>query len=108
MSYILDALRRAEAERGRGAVPGLHPPAVPVPGAVPVAGRSVISPVLVAVAVVAVAAHQRHTVDTLLKLLPDATELPESPEPPRPEFPGRAGEFTASLAAFLRARAVAA
>lgn len=56
MSYILDALRRAEAERGRGAVPGIHTPAVPVPGAVPVAGRSAISPVLVAVAVVAVAA----------------------------------------------------
>lgn len=33
MSYILDALRRAEAERGRGAVPGLHTPAVPAPGA---------------------------------------------------------------------------
>ncbi|RMA60338.1 general secretion pathway protein B [Acidovorax sp. 100] len=56
MSYILDALRRAEAERGRGAVPGIHTPAVPVPGAVPVAGRSAISPVLVAVAVVVVAA----------------------------------------------------
>lgn len=56
MSYILDALRRAEAERGRGAVPGIHTPAVPVPGAVPVAGRSAISPVLLAVAVVAVAA----------------------------------------------------
>lgn len=39
MSYILDALRRAEAERGRGAVPGLHTPAVPVPGAAPVAER---------------------------------------------------------------------
>ena len=56
MSYILDALRRAEAERGRGAVPGIHTPAVPVPGAMPGAGRSAISPVLVAVAVVAVAA----------------------------------------------------
>ena len=56
MSYILDALRRAEAERGRGAVPGIHTPAVPVPGAVPVAGPSAISPVLVAVAVAAVAA----------------------------------------------------
>ena len=56
MSYILDALRRAEAERGRGAVPDIHTPAVPVPGAMPVAGRSAISPVLVAVAVVAVAA----------------------------------------------------
>ena len=29
MSYILDALRRADAERERGAVPGLH--AQPVP-----------------------------------------------------------------------------
>ncbi len=31
MSYILDALRRAQAERGRGAVPGLHTPAVTSP-----------------------------------------------------------------------------
>jgi general secretion pathway protein B len=30
MSYILDALRRAESERGRGEVPGLHAQAVPV------------------------------------------------------------------------------
>ena len=30
MSYILDALRRAQAERGRGTVPGLHTPAVSV------------------------------------------------------------------------------
>lgn len=29
MSYILDALRRADAERGRGAVPGLHTQATP-------------------------------------------------------------------------------
>ena len=28
MSYILDALRRADAERQRGAVPGLHAPTV--------------------------------------------------------------------------------
>lgn len=31
MSYILDALRRAEAERERGNVPGLHTQARPVP-----------------------------------------------------------------------------
>ena len=30
MSYILDALRRAQADRGRGSVPGLHTPATPV------------------------------------------------------------------------------
>ncbi|TXC66884.1 hypothetical protein FSC37_17095 [Piscinibacter aquaticus] len=32
MSYILDALRRADAERERGAVPGLHTQAMPEPG----------------------------------------------------------------------------
>ncbi|MFO1267813.1 MAG: hypothetical protein U1F67_14180 [Rubrivivax sp.] len=30
MSYILDALRRAESERERGQVPGLHAQPVPV------------------------------------------------------------------------------
>ena len=30
MSYILDALKRAEAERSRGAVPNIHAPSVPV------------------------------------------------------------------------------
>ena len=32
MSYILDALRRAQAERGRGSVPGLHTPTTPAAG----------------------------------------------------------------------------
>lgn len=32
MSYILDALRRADAERSRGAVPGLHAQAAPPDG----------------------------------------------------------------------------
>lgn len=56
MSYILDALRRAEAERGRGGVPGLHSQAVPVPGAAPVPERTTASPWLMASAGVAVAA----------------------------------------------------
>ena len=43
MSYILDALRRAEAERGRGGVPGLHSQAVLVPGVAPVAERPTAS-----------------------------------------------------------------
>jgi len=38
MSYILDALRRAESERGRGAVPGLHTQA-PAAGRAAAAGR---------------------------------------------------------------------
>ena len=33
MSYILDALRRADAERQQGGVPGLHTPASPQPAA---------------------------------------------------------------------------
>ena len=33
MSYILDALRRADSERERGAIPGLHTQAVPVAAA---------------------------------------------------------------------------
>ncbi|NHK97038.1 general secretion pathway protein GspB [Rubrivivax benzoatilyticus] len=40
MSYILDALRRADAERERGAVPGLHSqPATPPAAAAPPAPR---------------------------------------------------------------------
>lgn len=41
MSYILDALRRAEAERERGHVPGLHSLGLPAGGVppLPVAGR---------------------------------------------------------------------
>ena len=35
MSYILDALRRADAERQQGGVPGLHTPARPQPAAPP-------------------------------------------------------------------------
>jgi len=56
MSYILDALRRAEAERGRGGVPGLHTQAVPVPGAAPVAERPAAPAWRLATAGVAVAA----------------------------------------------------
>lgn len=55
MSYILDALRRADAERERGAVPGLHSqPATPAPAAPsPVPRRG---PWIVAAAVLAVVA----------------------------------------------------
>ena len=40
MSYILDALRRADAERGRGAVPGLHTQAAPTSGASSMPGQA--------------------------------------------------------------------
>ena len=38
MSYILDALKRAEAERERGAVPGLHSQPVAHSAALPAGG----------------------------------------------------------------------
>ncbi len=57
MSYILDALRRAEAERGRGAVPGIHTQAMPATSASPGADRAGSANLLViGSAVVAVAA----------------------------------------------------
>lgn len=57
MSYILDALRRAEAERGRGAVPGIHTQAMPATSPSPGADRAGSANLLViGLAVVAVAA----------------------------------------------------
>lgn len=55
MSYILDALRRAEAERGRGAVPGIHTQAMPAAG-VPAERTGSANLLLIGTAVVAVAA----------------------------------------------------
>ena len=54
MSLILDALRRADAERERGAVPGLHTPQ-PMPPVAP-GPVSVRTPVIVAALVVCAAA----------------------------------------------------
>ncbi|HEV7914391.1 MAG TPA: general secretion pathway protein GspB [Albitalea sp.] len=45
MSYILDALRRADAERERGTVPGLHAQTVPA-GSSPEAARPGINPLV--------------------------------------------------------------
>ena len=55
MSYILDALRRAQAERGRGSVPGLHTPAAPVAG-LPVAASPARGPVWALAALASAAA----------------------------------------------------
>ncbi len=41
MSYILDALRKADAERERGAVPGLHTQPVPAASAADMSRRGV-------------------------------------------------------------------
>lgn len=56
MSYILDALRRADAERGRGGVPGLHTQATPVPGSLPAERPSASASLVVVVAAVLVVA----------------------------------------------------
>lgn len=61
MSYVLEALRRAEAERQRGHVPGLHAQTLPAPDAVaadegPGVGRSWLPATVAAVAVLVVAA----------------------------------------------------
>ncbi|KAF1045015.1 general secretion pathway protein GspB [Xylophilus sp.] len=42
MSYILDALRRAEAERSRGALPGVHTPVPPAAAVLPAQGRPTV------------------------------------------------------------------
>lgn len=52
MSYILDALRRADSERGRGAVPGIHSPPPPPTDDDPKPRQSGQSHVLVGVIVV--------------------------------------------------------
>ena len=74
MSYILDALRRAESERERGSVPGLHSQTVPQASSEPAPSRA-ISPwaaagVGGAVALVGVAGW------FMLRPLNDATRTP--------------------------------
>lgn len=71
MSYILDALRKAEAERERGAVPGLHAPLPPLGAHAPAPGPwlgavqrwwrlgAVLALVVAVVAVVGLAWHGR-------------------------------------------------
>ena len=54
MSYILDALKRAESERERGVVPGLHSQSVPLSR--PVAGSRVVAkPLMLTVAALGLA-----------------------------------------------------
>ncbi len=56
MSYILDALRRAQAERSRGSVPDLHTPATPVAASPAVPGPALAGAPWLLVAVLAAAA----------------------------------------------------
>jgi general secretion pathway protein B len=92
MSYILDALRRADAERSRGAVPGLHAQAAPSDGEpaarnfgplIWVAGAAGV--LLVAVAVVLVFAPWRGAPG-------DARSAAALPLAPAPELAPTAGD----------------
>jgi len=99
MSYILDALRRADAERTRGAVPGLHAQAVPADGE-PAArnfspliwGAGAAGALLVAVVVIVVFGPWRAQPDARVAAAPiaPAPELAPSPRDaaPAPIAPG--------------------
>lgn len=87
MSYILDALKRADAERGRGAVPGLH--ARQLPGAASAAPSNTPSRVWVvmatAIAITALAASlwiwRTQTHEASLALPVAAVPVPQSVAP---------------------------
>ena len=93
MSYILDALRRADAERTRGAVPGLHAQNVPADGE-PAArnfspliwGVGAAGALLVAVLVVIVFGPWRTQTDARVATGPLAP-APELAPPPREAAP---------------------
>ena len=84
MSYILDALRRADSERDRGSVPGLHTQAVPVgSGDAEAPSRSSIRAWLIAGAFVALLALVAWL--GWGRAVPQvATTLPPNPPPPVP------------------------
>jgi general secretion pathway protein B len=85
MSYILDALRRADSERERGAVPGLHAQPVPFP-----ADRATRRPALKPWVWVVAGVSAGLLVPLAWKLTrgePDAAVVASAPLPPRPSAP---------------------
>ncbi|MGC4076796.1 MAG: general secretion pathway protein GspB [Rubrivivax sp.] len=97
MSYILDALRRADAERERGAVPGLHSqPAAPAPAAPsPVPQRGPWIVVAAALAVVALGgavwwSAQRPAAPAVVVAQAPAPAAPATPRVDRPPPPAAA------------------
>ena len=102
MSYILDALRRAQAERGRGSVPDLHTPATPVTG-LPVARAGaapgmawLLAGLLMAAGLAGaawwlwrtpaapVAAPKAESAAPVTASVAEATQAPAAPPPPAP------------------------
>ena len=98
MSYILDALKRADAERERGQVPGLHSqvgpsrtPATPLAGALASARGPVKRIAWTAALLLAAAAAAywwfRPAVDAPVQTLPPAQPGMASPQHPAPAAP---------------------
>ena len=98
MSYILDALRRADAERERGAVPGLH--AQPVPAVSDAAQASAairpgtwVLAIAVVVAVLVAVSWQWFTPET-----PRVAAAPAAAPPVPPAVPAPPPQATAPVA----------
>lgn len=88
MSYILDALKRADAERERGAVPGLHTHAFPLDSAATRAGHRSIPwlgiGIGLAVALLAMMAWQLMGNDAPRETAAPAVTMPAPPPTPAP------------------------
>src|SRR5690349_16146702 len=84
MSYILDALRKADAERERGSVPGLHTQSVPaVSGDAPAPPRGVpVAWVVAGASAVAVAAVLAWALSDRHDAAPRETAARETMRPP--------------------------
>lgn len=117
MSYILDALRRAEAERGRGGVPGLHTQAAPTGGLSAPSDRGTPVPLWLVVAgaagVAAVAAAGtwwalRPAAPTPGAALPTVATAPAAPPPVPASAPAAAAPVTPPPVAPVSAPAPAA
>lgn len=117
MSYVLDALRRAESERHRGSVPGLHAQTLPGPAvanAPPAVRRAVpwaLAALALAAGVLGLLAWQglapgpavpaapsttSTTSATTAPAAPSALLIPAAPSPAPPTLPPRATEPLAS------------
>lgn len=91
MSYVLDALRRAEAERQRGRVPGLDAQTLPTPGAATGPARRPTRALwavgLPTLAVLLAAAAWWWTAPAAVPATPVPVELPAAAPPQRPAPP---------------------
>ena len=94
MSYILDALKRAESERSRGAVPGVHaqPPAAASsaakgPGAVVWVAAGLVALALVGTLAWWLAGREAAPAPVVVAAAPVEVPAPRVPEPSPPAVP---------------------